>query len=1188
MIIKEMFTKPITREVKGVVKIGREEDTNIRQELEEYVVTRELQKHFARFFSTYKKGIAGNTDKMGVWISGFFGSGKSHFLKILAYLLENKEVDGKRALDYFVEDHKIEDPIVLADMKLAADTSADVILFNVDSKSEMAGKNDKDAIVSVFLKVFNQMQGFYGANPHLADLERTLFYKGKYDAFKAKFEELTGTSWVEARNDFAFEGQDGVVDALVALDIMSEDAARNLCEKAYTPYSISIEDFAKMIKKYVDSKGNNHHVVFLVDEIGQYIGDDSRLMLNLQTVTEDLGTACQGKAWIIVTSQQNIDSVIKVKGDDFSKIMGRFDTRLSLSAANVDEVIKKRILEKTPTAAQTLAVLYDNKETVLKNLITFNDSVEKKFYSGRDNFAEVYPFVPYQFNILADVLTQIRTHGAAGKNFSDAARTMLALTKESAERIMDKEPGALVPFHFFYDSLEQAIEHNHRDVITKALDNEKINPDHEKVNFAVNVLKVLFLIKYVNSIKANKENIASLMVSDVNDDRLALIKKVEDALVVLESQHLIQKTNDTYVFLTNEEQEIRRAIEQQPVDLSEINAKIAELIFDGIFTDKKYRYPAFNNRYAFAFNQMIDDRLYKGSGGHDLTLKIITPNSDENTDDATMRLASGQSNVVLVVLPEDRAFINEITDSLKIEKFLRFDATNTVTKYEDIKNAKRAEMRDHNTNARTFLTESLRNAVIYVANDRLQTTSKEISPRINEALAKLVNTVYHKLSYIDAAMGEMEVKKLIHGSGAQVTLDLGSAASVNQNALNDVRDYIAQNTLRHTKTSMKTIMDRFMKAPYGFIEDDVEWLIAKLFKDGDIGLFINSEPVTFLSKSEDEIVRYLTRKEYQEKLMTETREKPQEKQIKAVREVMKELFKVSSAAENEDALMKSFLGYAKGLKDDLDKLEIRYQSQPKYPGKQVVSDGRKLMIGIIGVDYSTEFYRKVYDGKDDYLDFAEDYEPIKTFFDPGEQRKIFDRSLDYMAIFDDSKTFITEQEIHTIAKEIKEILKMDRPFESIYKLPDLNEKFANKYAELLEKMAQPIYASIAEAKKQVLDAIAGKQCEYQMKPRVVDQFEELDKKAHQCNNIARLRSIEYELDTLKIRLLNSIPEDPVDDPDGGGKLREKKSKEISIKSVNASTSWQLETKEDVDKHIEELRKKLMDTLEEDTVIHIVF
>ena len=295
MQIKEMFAKKIDREIQGVIIVGQGEDANVSQELEEYVVTRELQKHFADFYSSYKKGIVGTTPKMGVWISGFFGSGKSHFLKILSYLLENREVGGKKALDYFIDDKKIIDPMVLADMKLAAETSTDVILFNIDSKSESTGKQNKDAIVNVFLKVFNQMQGFCGSIPHVADLERRLSEEGRYEEFKAAFEEEYGEPWEASRQDFDFI-QDSVVDALVSMEFMSEVAARNWCEKAVEPYTISIEDFAKRVKSYIDRKGNNHHVVFLVDEIGQYIGDDSKLMLNLQTVTEELGKECMGKA----------------------------------------------------------------------------------------------------------------------------------------------------------------------------------------------------------------------------------------------------------------------------------------------------------------------------------------------------------------------------------------------------------------------------------------------------------------------------------------------------------------------------------------------------------------------------------------------------------------------------------------------------------------------------------------------------------------------------------------------------------------------------------------------------------------------------------------------------------------------------------------------------------------------------
>ncbi|HHX37826.1 MAG TPA: BREX system P-loop protein BrxC, partial [Clostridiaceae bacterium] len=180
MNIKSIFSKPIDRDIKGVIKVGQAEDENIKQELEEYVVTRELQRHFAAFFTSYKRGIEGYTDKMGVWISGFFGSGKSHFLKILSYLLANRMVDGKTALDYFIDDQKITDPEVLENMRLASETSTDVILFNIDSKGTSTGKQDKDAILSVFLKVFNEMQGFCGAYPNVADLERRLTKIGKY------------------------------------------------------------------------------------------------------------------------------------------------------------------------------------------------------------------------------------------------------------------------------------------------------------------------------------------------------------------------------------------------------------------------------------------------------------------------------------------------------------------------------------------------------------------------------------------------------------------------------------------------------------------------------------------------------------------------------------------------------------------------------------------------------------------------------------------------------------------------------------------------------------------------------------------------------------------------------------------------------------------------------------------------
>src|SRR5699024_29846 len=145
---QEMFENKIKRDIRGVIKADQTNEADVLQELEEYVVTRELHKHFSKFYENYLKSIDGKTDKMGVWISGFFGSGKSHFLKILSYLLENKKVGGKKAIDYFVDDNKISDQMVLADMKLAGTIPTDVDLFNIESKSELNGLQPMVAIVS--------------------------------------------------------------------------------------------------------------------------------------------------------------------------------------------------------------------------------------------------------------------------------------------------------------------------------------------------------------------------------------------------------------------------------------------------------------------------------------------------------------------------------------------------------------------------------------------------------------------------------------------------------------------------------------------------------------------------------------------------------------------------------------------------------------------------------------------------------------------------------------------------------------------------------------------------------------------------------------------------------------------------------------------------------------------------------
>lgn len=251
MQLKYIYEHDIERDINGVIKVAQNDEESIKQELGEYIITRELRKHFNTFFNNYERSLSYPTDKIGVWISGFFGSGKSHFLKILSYLLSNDTVAGKKAVDYFSD--KFDDPMMFAQLERCASVPTDTILFNIDSKSPI--NKDNTAILRVFAKVFYEYRGFYGDDLKVAKLEQYIEKSGKTEAFKAKFEEIHGDSWEESRDAFSFF-EDDVVEALTETLGMSETAARNWFNGTETA-DMSIEQLVKEIKEYIDSKGKD-------------------------------------------------------------------------------------------------------------------------------------------------------------------------------------------------------------------------------------------------------------------------------------------------------------------------------------------------------------------------------------------------------------------------------------------------------------------------------------------------------------------------------------------------------------------------------------------------------------------------------------------------------------------------------------------------------------------------------------------------------------------------------------------------------------------------------------------------------------------------------------------------------------------------------------------------------------------
>ena len=524
-------------------------------------------------------------------------------------------------------------------------------------------------------------------------------------------------------------------------------------------------------------------------------------------------------------------------------------------------------------------------------------------------------------------------------------------------------------------------------------------------------------------------------------------------------------------------------------------------------------------------------------------------------------------------------------------------------------------MRERNANAKLYLTESLKEATIYVNGDTIRTSAKEVTGRISESIGRLVQIVYNKLSYIDVAGGEAEIRKMFHSTN-QLTLGLEGTTEPNTHALDDVLAFIAQNTHMHMKTSMKTIKDRFMKAPYGFVEDDVHWLVARLFKRGDLAFTVNGASVNQNNKTEEELISFITKKTFVEKLLMEERVRVNEKDKKAVRDVMKEVFGTSGVAEDEDSIMKNFQRYTQNTINEILRLEPQYQRYA-FPGRKALETGKRIMQSVLQIQSPLEFFQYVSKNREDYYDFAEDYEPVKAFFN-GEQQQIFSRALDMLAIYDDSKTYIVDEELEKVVHEMRQITRQEKPYQNIPKLPELCKRFMEVYMQILTREEKPVIDSIDQAQTRVLEVLNTKEYAGEKRSRYIDLFREIHDGAEHCNNVSTLRSFADKAEALKIRLLNEM--DTMDRriteqkaeaarkaaEEAARKAKEegkalpdrvaepevtyhvKKTKNVTIKNMTHASSWRLESADDVEQVLSALRKSLLTELETNDIVNVEF
>lgn len=990
MELNRIFLNPVSRPIEGVIKA--DDESSLHDELSEYVLTDEVGKRLEHFLDAYNDYHGAN----GVWVSGFFGSGKSHLLKILALLLENRQVNSDHALDIFLPKIPKEDELLRAALKKAVAIPSKSILFNIDQKADIISKTQIDALLSVFVKVFNEMCGYFGKQGYIAQFERDLDGRDQLQRFKEAYQRHANKSWERGREQALLEA--GNI-AKAYSEITGEDPAlsKGILDKYRNQYSVSIEDFGNQVKAWLDKKPANFRLNFFVDEVGQYIAENTKLMTNLQTVAESLATKCQGRAWIIVTAQEDMNSVLgdlsKQQSNDFTKIQARFANRLKLTSADVAEVIQKRLLTKNAIGAELLKTTYAQQANNFKTLFGFSDGGQS-YQNFRDeaHFIYAYPFVPYQFPLFQSAIRGISVHnGFEGKASSVGERSMLGVFREVAIAIDNEPVGQLATFDRMFEGIRGALKSGLQSAINTA---ERNLGDL----YAIRVLKALFLVKYVKEFKATLRNLSVLMLERFGEDVPAQRKKLEAALNLLEQQTYIQRNGDLYEYLTDEEKDVEEEIKNTEVETADVIKELEALLFDGVIKQRKIRH---GNGQDYAYTRKMDDRAL--SREHELAIHIITPLS-ENFDNITLqRMQSMGRDELRVVLPADARFMLDLTMHKRTEKYIRQNSNTqqeAVKRILDTKGFQNAErLSELQVRAKALLGKA---ALIINAAD-VDVSSEDGQTRVLKGFDHLIQTTYPNLRMLrDLPFNEADVGK--HLRMVEDGLLANDATSLTESE-QELLAFIQSNARGGVRTTVKSLIERFERKSYGWYYAAILCNLALLSARGKVEIRQDSNAL-----ESDALERSLRNTNAHATLVLEPQVEFTASQIRTLKEFFADFFDKPAISNEARALARETIDALKDLEIELVELNAQ---KALYPFLSVL-DAVLATLKEVAEKNVNWFLTDLARAEDALLDTKEKLiDPLRRFM-KSPQKTIFDQARQLVAEQEDNFAYVPATEVNIV------------------------------------------------------------------------------------------------------------------------------------------------------------------------------
>lgn len=966
--INQIFAKRIDRAIEGVVKA--DDTSQLATEVEEYVLTNEAAKGVEHVLEAYTNF----TNVNGVWISGFFGSGKSHLLKMLALLLG--DVDGNDYPRAQVSEQfrsKADDAFLPALIEKADRIPAKSLLFNIDQKATLISKDQNDALLKVFVKIFDESRGYYGNQGHIARFERDLDSRGQYAAFKESFERLAGISWTQGREQSALEA--GHIDEAFAE--VNGTESPGIIRQYSASYSMSIEDFADEVATWLTTQPEGYRLNFFVDEVGQFVGSNTQLMLNLQTIAESLATKCNGRAWIFVTSQEDMEKIggdrTKQQANDFSKIQARFKNRLKLTSQDVEEVIRKRLLAKTDIAADDVATIYAAEHSNFKTLFDFVEGRHYPNYRDKPHFVGTYPFVSYQFPLFQSAIEGISDHNIfEGRNSSVGERSMLGVVQQVATELADKPLGTLASFDQMFEGIRASLKSANQRAINDAERSPSLPP------LAVRLLKALFLVKYVDTFKATPRNLTVLVYDHFGTNVAQLGKDVNAALNALEAQTYIQRNGDIYDYLTNEEQKIEQEIKSVDIDNSDVSGKLNKLLSESVIKMTKANY---KNGQNFPFGYKLDGTSYGKQ--YELSLHVTSPEIEFSLEQ--IKAHSAGLDELRVVLPADaNRILGDLRLLLKTQKYVkraqgssRTAIEQTILQAKGTQNAEREKEIVERLRSAVGTSTLIHNAAV------LDVTAVDAQARIIDGFQRVIAATYTNLGMLGSkSFNEQDLGGLVNSAGDALFEQTASTLDVPGN---DMLGHLEMRANRHEQVTMRQLVDRYSAKPFGWDRWSIAAVVAYLAGQSKIEIQLNGKVL-----ARTEITGALRNTQSYSALVVAPQRVFDPKIVNAFRNFVVEF-------TDDGALTKDPLELAQAGKEHLEaKLgELKaLRTATSFTFINQLDDPIELLTDLAA--HEPDWFISDFLDADDLLDAKDNViDPIKAFLN-GNQRSIFENALSFM------------------------------------------------------------------------------------------------------------------------------------------------------------------------------------------------